>query len=443
MVVVEHHPYSTGSDRLINPNYTLSHRRYPSMPPIKDNVNRGQLLKSQENLLLEQINNTKPYSQKGVKSEALSVVNGQTPSIVSTMISPTLTRKTSHIKRNKGMMNYKEFKSRFFYPVNGPKRRRSRNGKYRNKKELNAIMEYINIDSSISKDLCINQYVRAFELPPNYISKLDPKLKESVKAITIDSNNNYIIYTPNPTTSKNSVISNAEQRLDEELVKLGNPIAFTRKDHHYILPEYRIHRPPLKKFDTVPMSMPTTLTRTMSLPIKFKDEKVVALWNLYLRRVIAERIKWRLLHSNYRDSKLPSSFQRKRDEQRRSSEITDKCLNKNRRFSDTSSVDTNFFLDTLLRNSVGLPLNPTSSSSEDGSKKKKKRRHDRKKRKSKRRSRRVIKREEDSASEPEEPVTDGESVLSSPVESGSPSRRAMYDSLEELMVEMNAIMTDI
>lgn len=328
MVVVDGHDYVFSSSSNYHPT-TVHHRRFPSIPTIKEIPNRGAF-------------NPTYHKQNAFQSSTKNedvLLEGRAPTIVSTLISPTGSRRNSIKRKKRFMVNSKELKTQFFYPVKAPRRRRSRRGKFRNSVELDNSLNYINIDSSMSKDLCLNQTVRAYEISNTELLKLEPSLKETTKAITIDSNNNYIIYTPNPTLGKNSIISDAEQLLDQELLKLGTPITYN-KAITPVLPEYKIDRPYFNRYDTYPITERPQLLRSKSLPSKFKQDGVHGMWNLYLRRVIAARILWRLQHVK------PDAAMR--------------------RTSITSSVETGFFMNALLKNNAMLPTQ-LKSDNEDSS----------------------------------------------------------------------------
>lgn len=389
MVVMDDNVYSSSSSY----HHTIPHhRRFPSIPTIKEVPNSGAFNPTyHEHNAFESF--TKKTHNKNVSINGeIASPEGKAPTIVSTIISPTVTRQHSFKRKKRFMVSSKEVKNQFFYPVNAPKRRRSRRGKFRNSIELDASMNYVNIDSSMSKDLCLNQQVKAYEISFPELIKREPDLKESTKAITIDSNNNYIIYTPNPTLGKNSVISDAEQLLDQELLKLGTPITFNKATTP-ILPKYKVNRPYFNRYDTFPFSDRQQLIRTRSLPSKLKQDGVQELWSLYLRRVIAGRIRWRLEHM--------------RSEPRRPS------------FS--SSVDTGFFMNTLLKKNAMVPKQSSSSSAAESS---------------------------DSESDMEEPVTDddhesriAEEVVS--LVSGGTHRSSTQEvlgSLESLLNEMRSIL---
>jgi len=327
MVVVDGNIYTSASSF----NHTTAHhRRYPSIPTIKEVPNRGAF-----NPTYHEQNAFEPPIEKidNHEEEPLFSPEGRAPTIVSTVISPTVTRQHSKIRKKKRfMISSKELRNQFFYPVKAPKRKRSKRGKFRNSVELDASMNYVNIDSSMSKDLCLNQQVKAYEIECPELIKMEPKLKETTKAITIDSNNNYIIYTPSPTMGKNSVISDAEQLLDQELLKLGTPITFN-KNATPVLPEYKIDRPYFNRYDTYPIAERQNLIRTRSLPTNpsksVNRNGVQGLWNLYLRRVIAARISWRLEHM--------------------------RAESQPRKPSMSSSVETGFFMNALLKNNAMLP----------------------------------------------------------------------------------------
>ncbi|CCH41063.1 hypothetical protein BN7_600 [Wickerhamomyces ciferrii] len=338
MTVVDDYVFTSATNHHDTASHSNTlHRRYPSVPTIKEIPNRNAFNPTYHKKHAFQSNRNTLIGEVG------SI--GKAPTIESTIISPTVTRKNSIIRQKKRhMISSKELKNKFFYPVNAPKRKKSRRGKFRNSFELNSSMNYINIDSSMSKDLCLNQQVKAYELPPKELIKLEPKLKETTKAITIDSKNNYIIYTPNPTAGKNSLISDPEQILDQELLKLGTPITFN-KANTPILPEYEFERPYFNRYDTFPKEDPISyLHRTRSLPPKFNNkEGIEELWKLYLRRVISARIKWRLENLN---KELKPGFNP-------------------RRKSASSSVDTSYFMSTLLKQNGKIPQTYKSSSSDD------------------------------------------------------------------------------
>ncbi len=338
MVVVDDAVYSSSSHYH---HTTPHHRRFPSIPTIKEVPNRGAFNPTyHKHNAFESSTKQYQHEYKHLNDEGDEIISpeGKAPTIVSTIISPTVTRQHSFKKKKRYMLSSREVKNHFFYPVKAPRRKRSRRGKFRNSVELDASMNYVNIDSSMSKDLCLNQRVKAYEISLPELIKIEPALKETTKAITIDSNNNYIIYTPDPTIGKNSVISDAEQLLDQELLKLGTPITFNKATTP-VLPQYKFNRPFFNRYDTYPIAGSHQLLRTRSLPSKWRQEGLQDLWNLYLRRVVAARIMWRLKH------------------------ISSEPNLKHARPSFSSSVDTGFFINSLLKNNAMLPAHNSKSSS--------------------------------------------------------------------------------
>lgn len=355
------------------------HTKQDSEPVIKDFPSRAALMSSRDDLIRQhtQIQRHESYAMRiraQKRSEASNELYGRAPTIVSSVASPTGSRRSSIKRRKRFMLNKREMHNKFFYPVNGPKRHYSRRGKYRTSLELDASMNYVNIDVSMSKDLCVNQYVGAYSVTDRELLKLDPELKEEVKAITVDSKNNIILYTPVPTIGQSS-ITDAEQILNDELLKLGSPVTLTAVSPLINkTPDGKTHR-----LFTYPPDHSHRLLRTNSLPVRPHNERLEAVWNLYLRRVIAERIKWRLTHM-HSDSST--------DDQRFS-----------QRFSVVSSVETNFFINHVLHHDEEIPP-------------------------------------------PLEPQHTGDSKESFISTRGSPRRQAMFESLEQLMHDVESMISN-
>jgi hypothetical protein len=351
----------------------------------------------------------------------------------------TSPKRSKSIKRKnrKFMINSKEARSKFFYPVNAPRRRRSMYGKYRSSFELKATMDYINIDTSMSKDLFLDKLVDCYEVPNRELLKMNPVIIGTTKTVALDSDDNMVIYTPNPTTGKNSIITDAEQRLEKEILKLNSPALYEKKKIR--LPEYRIPRPYYNRYHTVPLSKHHSLSRTKSLPTKFKDDRVEGLWHLYLRRVICGRIAWRLAHSsqpNIVKTQYQYEIHNQSEDQTQSGGYRDSTtasgsvygLGMMRQPSAApSSVDTGFFVNAELqespkisatKSSSNLYLSPLNS--------------------------RAYKSDEDI----NEPITDDELGTGSFISGSSGTqissiRQAMFDSLDRLMVDVNSVITHL
>jgi hypothetical protein len=365
--------------------FEYTHSRHQSgAAVILEFPHRATLLSSKEQLAPLRQGSYAIRHRRPHKFTESTYLEGKVPTIVTALESSNASRRPSIQTRRRFMMNRKELKNKFFYPVNGPKRLNSRRGKYRTSVELDASMNYINIDASMSKDLCVNQYVISYELPKRELIKMDPQLREQVKAITVDSKNNVILYTPIPTEG-NSSVADAEQILNDELKKLGKPISLSslRKNSN----GFRYSR---DKRATFPFSQKPSLLRTRSLPSKVQDERLETLWNLYLRRVIAARIKWRMHHMNQESDYKPTS----------------------NRFSMVSSVDTAFFMNHLLK---------TENSEND----------------------RLLTSEQSDHISHLEPQNTGGSRESFVSAKSSPRRRAMLDSLEQLMIEVESVLSTV
>lgn len=353
--------------------FEYSHSRQPSSGAvIRDFPHRATLVSSKDPLAPLPPQRHGSYAIRHRKSHRPNSSvdhEGRAPTIVSTIISPTASRRASIKRQKRFMMSHQELKSKYFYPVNGPRRLHSRRGKYRTSVELDASMNYINIDAAMSKDLCVNQYVKSFQVKRSEYIKVDPMLTEQVKSLTVDSKNNIILYTPMPTVAHTSV-ADAEQILSQELRKLGKLSTDTRTASE---PSTRRMR---QRMGTFPLAQKASLVRTRSLPARVKDDRLETLWNLYLRRVVADRIRWRLTHMQQDGPRYRS------------------------RGSVVSSVETDFFLSHLLTDESAEPRTPN-------------------------------------------PHVTGNSHDSASSSYSSPRRRAMLDSLEQLMNEVQSVMSTV
>lgn len=455
MVIIDNNVYTSSAQ--IRDEITQVHERFPNMPPIKNVENRGNLKSSLNDLVVPPRNKDRFVHRKVASNVSKSFPkDGVAPSIISSIKPPVepmnedpLTRKSSRKMKRKTrrfMQSIDEAKNHFFYPVHAPKRRRSKNGKYRSSLELRATMDFINLDRTIAREICLNQLVESYQVQNRDLIKLNPPLIQSTKAITFDSDNNIIIYTPN-STSKNSTINNAEEILDKELKKLDVYKKSVR------LPEYKIPRPFYNRYDTAPLTRYPSLIRTRSLPAKFRDENVETLWNIYLRRVLCGRITWRLTHSSQPNlvKDQYEEFEKRRQANLKTPETTQNSTFKsprpmfgfelaNRLNSAESSVDTGFFIGTELHDSSNFPKKNKSTSSEYLT---------------------VSENEhgdlpdqtyELSDYDSNEPYTDDELMRQNSYISGftqtptsplSPRRQAMFDSLEQLMVDVNSVISDL
>ncbi|CDR45562.1 CYFA0S19e00430g1_1 [Cyberlindnera fabianii] len=425
VVVSDQHDAFTSANQYHGADHVLTHRRFPSanQPEIKVFENRGMLLKSQDNLT-QTLQHKGSIARRNHRPTPSGESHGRAPTIVSSVVSPTVSRNPSIQRQKRFMMSRKEVKNKFFYPVKGPKRLRSKRGKYRTKSELDASIDYINFDSSMAKDLCLNKYVTAFEFKKQDIIKIDPQIRSSIKVITVDSKNNYILYSPDPTSGKNSVIADAEQILNMELQKLGKPVTFMRTSSNRQgknFPEYRIIRPDFHRYDTFPITEKATLIRTNSLPTKFNDAKLEALWNLYLRRVIAARIKWRLTHSS--QEYLDQTVQQQEQHERK----------KPHRMSMASSVETGFFMNQKLNRQQSFPVPYKQSSPDDASNDES----------FKSAHMRWGKSSSDTSMPNVVQVGTGYESLAYSSSGDSPRRQVMLDSLEQLMNEVTSVISEI
>lgn len=247
-----------------------------------------------------------------------------------------ISKKTSIKRRRRFMKSTREVRNQLFHPVvrapsrvkrnsskNYQLKRKQRNGKYRTKSELDANLVYIDFDVDMSKDLCLNKKVDFYEVPQNQLLKPNPDLKKTVKAITIDADNNYMLYVPQPVTSDNSFISTdkIEKQLNEQLMKIGT-LNYDLSNQNSLGQNYSYHNPtPSSTYsdeskpgtvlasenNSEPRTVPTPqyetfrLSRTMSLPTNSRKkptaDEIEILWKVYLKKVIANRIRWQLSSS--------------------------------------------------------------------------------------------------------------------------------------------------
>lgn len=369
--------------------FPVSRRSSDEIVQLKDFPHRASLRPSVE---LPEVTSVRRHGSDTVRQRALRSQSQQQhghSASVHSQLSPAESKRSPSIRKKKRfMMSKTEVKRKFFYPVNAPKRELSRRGKYRTRYELNSCFNYMNIDVGMSKELCINQYVRSYYIRDGDLIKPNPQLHEEVKSITVDSNNRVILYTPAP-TDRNSSVADAEQILNEQLQKLGDTSALAKTS-----PLSRSSH--MKTFATFPPTRKPNfaLRRTNSLPVRIKNNRLETLWNLYLRRAIARRIKWRLEHMGQSSSDFTS---------------------KSYKLSRETSVETSFFMSHVLHEDGNESKEETTSTQDHQSPNQRDNKHD----------------------------GSQESVLSSPRSPTSPRRDEMMDSLERLIKEVESIISTV
>ncbi|KAH3674575.1 hypothetical protein WICPIJ_009533 [Wickerhamomyces pijperi] len=217
-------------------------------------------------------------------------------------------------------------------------KRRVKKGNYRNSRELDAYLDYVNVDTEMSRELVMNHTTKAYSVSPAQLLMIEPKLKAVLKTITVDSKNNYILYSPITSGGKGSVAS----LFEEELVDLFNVYPDSTLSPNPSTPQ----RNPLRFLPASLNASPSTLQRSLnhslqtlellkrtnSLPLNFKNQRrlnLETLWKTYYKTLLANRIRFRLKNT------LPSLYSL--------STIDDDE-------AEIESVDTAFFVSTDIRN---------------------------------------------------------------------------------------------